>query len=158
MKFLKAAATARLSPASLGLGTLVAGAQQITMRVGNVYPATHTIPIATQRMKELIEQRSNGRIQVQVFNNSELGSEREMAEMTRQGSLEMVLSGLPRHRRLCARDRGLEAFYIYRNVEDLQRISAAIFDDLQEFVQPKGFHLVGMMYQGPRNTRSRRGS
>ncbi len=156
MKFLKAAATAALVAASMGFGTLVAGAQQITMRVGNVYPATHTIPIATQRMKELIEQRSNGRIQVQVFNNSELGSEREMAEMTRQGSLEMVLSGLPGTGAYAPEIEVMEAFYIYRNVEDLQRISAAIFDDLQEFVQPKGFHLVGMMYQGPRNTLSTR--
>jgi TRAP-type C4-dicarboxylate transport system substrate-binding protein len=43
---------------------------------------------------------------------------------------------------------------MYKNVEDLQRISAAIYDGLQEFLLPKGFYLVGMMYQGPRNTLS----
>ena len=155
MRWLNGAAAAAVALAALFLGA-PADAQPVTMRIGNVYPATHTIPIATQRMKELIEQRSNGRVQVQVFNNSELGSEREMAEMTRQGSLEMVLSGLPGTGAYAPEIEVMEAFYVYRNVEDLKLITDAIFDDLQGFIQPKGFHLVGLMYQGPRNTLSTR--
>lgn len=131
-----------------------ARAQDVTIRVGNVYPATHTIPVATAKLKELIESKSGGTIAVQVFNNSELGSEREMAEMTRLGSLEMVLSGLPGTGAYVPELEVMEAFYTYKSVEDLQRISAAIFDDLNGFMQPKGFTLVGMMYQGPRNTLS----
>jgi TRAP-type transport system periplasmic protein len=126
----------------------------VRMRVGNVYPATHSIPIATGRFKELVEQKSNGRIAVEVFNNSELGSEREMAEMTRLGALEMTLSGLPGTGAYVPEIEVMEAFYIYRNVEDLARISAEIYGDLQDFMLPKGFYLVGMMYQGPRNTLS----
>jgi len=126
----------------------------VTLRVGNVYPATHTIPIATNEFKRLVEAKSKGKITVQVFNNSELGSEREMAEMTRNGSLEMVLSGLPGTGAYVPEIEVMEAFYVYKNVEDLARISAAIRDDLQEFMLPKGFYLVGMMYQGPRNTLS----
>ena len=155
MRWLKGAAAAAIALAALSFSA-PAEAQQVTMRVGNVYPATHTIPIATQRMKELIEQRSNGRIKVTVHNNSELGSEREMAEMTRQGSLEMVLSGLPGTGAYAPEIEVMEAFYVYRNVEDLKLITDAIFDDLQGFIQPKGFHLVGLMYQGPRNTLSTR--
>jgi len=129
-------------------------AADVTLRVGNVYPATHTIPIATEEFKRLVEQKSKGRIAVQVFNNSELGSEREMAEMVRNGSLEMVLSGLPGTGAYAPEIEVMEAFYIYKNVEDLARISAAIQPDLQEFLLPKGFYLLGMMYQGPRNTLS----
>ena len=140
--------------AAAGYATRVSAAAEVRMRVGNVYPATHSIPIATGRFKELVEQKSSGRIAVEVFNNSELGSEREMAEMTRLGALEMTLSGLPGTGAYVPEIEVMEAFYIYRNVEDLARISAAIYGDLQDFMLPKGFYLVGMMYQGPRNTLS----
>src|SRR5262245_1695702 len=84
-----------VSAAAAAICAGVAFAADVTLRVGNVYPATHSIPVATNEFKRLVEQKSKGRIAVQVFNNSELGSEREMAEMTKNGSLEMVLSGLP---------------------------------------------------------------
>ncbi|MEO8136691.1 MAG: TRAP transporter substrate-binding protein, partial [Betaproteobacteria bacterium] len=129
-------------------------AAEVNMRIGNVYPATHTIPVATAEFKRLVELKSKGRISAQVFNNSELGSEREMAEMVKNNSLEMVLSGLPGTGAYVPEIEVMEAFYMYKNVEDLARISAAIRDDLQEFMLPKGFYLVGMMYQGPRITLS----
>lgn len=149
-------AAALVGCAALPAGARAQQAGRIRLRVGNVYPAAHSIPVATERFKQLVEQKSNGRIAVEVFNNSELGSERVMAEMVRGGSLEMVLSGLPGTGAFVPEIEVMEAFYMYRNVEDLARISAAIFDDLQGFMMPKGFHLVGMMYQGPRNTLSTR--
>ena len=141
----------------LAAGVFAAGsaiAAEVTMRIGNVYPATHTIPIATAEFKRLVELKSKGRISAQVFNNSELGSEREMAEMVKNNSLEMVLSGLPGTGAYVPEIEVMEAFYMYKNVEDLARISTAIKDDLQEFMLPKGFYLIGMMYQGPRITLS----
>ena len=146
------AATAGL----MTIGRRASAQAPVRLRVGNVYPASHTIPVATERFKQLVEQKSGGAITVQVHNNSELGSEREMAEMTRNGSLEMVLSGLPGTGAYVPEIEVMEAFYVYRNVEDLKLITDAIFDDLQGFIQPKGFHLVGLMYQGPRNTLSTR--
>lgn len=131
-----------------------AAAADVTVRIGNVYPAAHSIPVATAEFKRLVEQKSKGRIEAKVFNNSELGSEREMAEMVRLGSLEMVLSGLPGTGAYVPEIEVMEAFYMYKNVEDLERISAAIRPDLQEFMLPKGFYLIGMMYQGPRITLS----
>jgi tripartite ATP-independent transporter DctP family solute receptor len=149
-KFLAGTAAAIGSFAIVGR----ASAQAVKLRVGNVYPQTHSIPVATGRFKQLVEQKSGGKISCEVFNNSELGSEREMAEMVRGGSLEMVLSGLPGTGAYVPEIEVMEAFYMYKNVEDLARISAAIYGDLQDFMAPKGFHLLGMMYQGPRNTLS----
>ena len=36
-------------------------------------------------------------------------------------------------------------------VEELAKVVAAIAPDLNKFMEPQGFHLVGTMYQGPRN-------
>lgn len=139
---------------ALLVASIAAGAgsaADVTMRVGTVYQPSHTISKASAEFEKLVEKKSNGKIDVQVFYAEELGSEREMAEMTRAGGLEMVLSGLPGTGSFVPQIEVMEAFYTYGNVDDLARITTAIADDLNKFMEPKGFHLVGMMYQGPRN-------
>lgn len=141
---------------ALALSAAAGLAADVTLRVGTVYQTSHTISIASARFAELVEERSNGEIDVQVFFAEELGSEREMAEMTRAGAIEMVLSGLPGTGSFVPQIEVMEAFYTYDSVEDMARIIAEIAPDLNEFMEPQGFHLVGYMYQGPRNLLSRR--
>ena len=45
------------------------------------------------KFAELAEQKSNGKIKVEVFPDAVLGTEREMLEMLREGSIEMSTSG-----------------------------------------------------------------
>jgi TRAP-type C4-dicarboxylate transport system substrate-binding protein len=73
------AATALLALAS------TAGAADVTLRVGTVYQTSHTISKGSAEFERLVEEKSGGAIDVQVFYAEELGSEREMAEMTRAG-------------------------------------------------------------------------
>jgi TRAP-type C4-dicarboxylate transport system substrate-binding protein len=68
----------------------------------------------------------------------------------------MVLSGLPGTGAFVPQIEVMEAFYTYENVEELAKITAAIAPDLNGFMEPQGFHLVGTMYQGPRNLLSTR--
>lgn len=138
---------------------LLAGAsfaQEVTMRVGTVYQTSHTISKGSAEFERLVEEKSDGEIAVDVFYAEELGSEREMAEMTRAGGLEMVLSGLPGTGSFVPEIEVMEAFYTYETVEELATITAAIAEDLNNFMEPQGFHLVGYMYQGPRNLLSTR--
>lgn len=131
-------------------------AQEVTLRVGTVYQTEHTISKGSAEFERLVEEKSNGTIDVEVFYAEELGTEREMAEMTRAGGLEMVLSGLPGTGAFVPQIEVMEAFYTYDNVEDLARVVEAIAPDLNAFMEPQGFHLVGAMYQGPRNLLSTR--
>lgn len=143
--------------ATAGLAiALPAMAQDVTLRVGTVYQPDHTISKGSAEFERLVEEKSNGAIDVQVFYAEELGTEREMAEMTRAGGLEMVLSGLPGTGAFVPQIEVMEAFYTYDDVEDLARVAKAIAPDLNGFMEPQGFHLVGMMYQGPRNLLSSR--
>ncbi|SDX05957.1 TRAP transporter substrate-binding protein [Roseicitreum antarcticum] len=140
----------------IALSTAATFAADVTMRVGTVYQTSHTISQGSAEFERLVEERSNGEIDVQVFYAEELGSEREMAEMTRAGGLEMVLSGLPGTGAFVPQIEVMEAFYTYDNLEELATVVGAIADDLNAFMEPQGFHLVGYMYQGPRNLLSTR--
>lgn len=140
----------------LALSTAATFAADVTMRVGTVYQTSHTISQGSAEFERLVEEKSNGEIDVQVFYAEELGSEREMAEMTRAGGLEMVLSGLPGTGSFVPQIEVMEAFYTYENVEELAIVVGSIAEDLNAFMEPQGFHLVGYMYQGPRNLLSTR--
>ena len=131
-------------------------AQDVTVRLGTVYQPTHEISVASDEFARLVKEKSNGSMEVQVFYAEELGSEREMAEMTRAGGLEMVESGLPGTGSFVPQIEVMEAFYTYGDIEDLQRVIAGISDDLNAWMEPQGFHLVGAMYQGPRNVLSKK--
>ncbi|WP_157968957.1 TRAP transporter substrate-binding protein [Tropicimonas sp. IMCC34011] len=130
---------------------LPAAAQDLTIRVGTVYQPDHTISKGTAEFARIVEEESGGSIEVQPFYSEELGTEREMAEMTRAGGMEMVLSGLPGTGAFVPQLEVMEAFYTYGDVEDLARVVEAISPDLNGFMEPQGFHMLGAMYQGPRN-------
>lgn len=142
--------------AALAVSATAVMAADVTLRVGTVYQLTHTISKGSAEFERLVEEKSNGDIDVQVFYAEELGSEREMAEMTRAGGLEMVLSGLPGTGSFVPQIEVMEAFYTYDDVEELADVVSAIAPDLNTFMEPQGFHLVGYMYQGPRNLLSTR--
>ncbi len=139
------------STAIIAASAAGAVAQEVTLRVGTVYQVDHTISKGSAEFERLVEEASGGEIDVEVFYAEELGTEREMAEMTRAGGLEMVLSGLPGTGAFVPEIEVMEAFYTYDDVEDLARVVAEIAPDLNAFMEPQGFHLVGAMYQGPRN-------
>ncbi len=61
-----------------------------TIKIAHV--ALDITPIAKgmEKLKELIEERSGGRITVEIFPNSELGGNRELIEQLQMGTLEMA--------------------------------------------------------------------
>lgn len=63
----------------------------VTMiRFGHGQPESNERHIAVMHFKELVEERSNGKIQVEVYPNEQLGSEAEMIESVTFNDLQMV--------------------------------------------------------------------
>lgn len=153
---MKSLRTLLLGAAVLALVPATCFAQDVTIRFGAVYQVDHTNSRGAAEFKRIVEEESDGSMEVQVFYNSELGSEREMAEMTRAGGLEMVMSGLPGVGAFVPELEVMEALYTYGDLDDLVRVSEAISSELNALMEPQGFHLIGMMYQGPRNLLSSR--
>ncbi len=64
---------------------------QYQMKVGHVLASTHPYELGLQKMSELAAEKSDGKIKIDVFANSQLGNERDMVEALQLGSQEMVL-------------------------------------------------------------------
>jgi len=61
------------------------------IRVGHVLASNHPYTGGLEKFSELVAQKSNGAITIDVFANSQLGNERDMVEGLQIGTLEMCL-------------------------------------------------------------------
>lgn len=67
--------------------------EDITFRIGTLFPDGHFETDAYRQMAALMAEKSNGKIDMQVFPSSQLGSEREQTEQVDLGALECHSSG-----------------------------------------------------------------
>ncbi|HHV79543.1 MAG TPA: TRAP transporter substrate-binding protein [Firmicutes bacterium] len=62
---------------------------QITLRLGHAAQTSHPFHIATQKFVELVAQKSNGKIKIEVFPARQLGDDGELLEQVMKGTLDM---------------------------------------------------------------------
>ena len=65
----------------------------ITWKLGHTANTNHVWHSAAIKFSESVEEKSDGRMKVELFPNSQLGSEIDMINSVRLGTLDMVLSG-----------------------------------------------------------------
>lgn len=72
-----------------------ATAQKIELSLGHIYSSTHNEAEALQSLADNVAKATNGQVTITIYPSSQLGSEREMAEMVTLGTLDMGLSDGP---------------------------------------------------------------
>jgi tripartite ATP-independent transporter DctP family solute receptor len=90
--FLRGAAA--LSVAGFAAGPRRARAADFVLKYGNNVPATHPISLRMKEAAERVLKESNGRVEIRMFPNNQLGGDTDMLAQLRSGALEMfTLSG-----------------------------------------------------------------
>ena len=74
--------------------TTVFAQGKITIRLGHIRDTNHPTHLAALKFKELVESGSNGRIEVKVYPNSQLGDPKQMFALMQVGDLEMMYGGI----------------------------------------------------------------
>ena len=75
--------------------TRPAGAADFTYKVGMNTPATHPIAVHAVKAAARVKEATGGRVEIEVFPSSQLGSDTDMISQVRSGALEMMfISGL----------------------------------------------------------------
>lgn len=80
----------RFIPYCIGLMmffSAAASAQDVSLNIGHVLDLKHPLHIGGVKMAEEAAKRSNGRIKVNLFPSSQLGSDREMLQNTQSGTI-----------------------------------------------------------------------
>jgi tripartite ATP-independent transporter DctP family solute receptor len=69
-----------------------ANAQSLTIKFGHSGTKVHQYHIGATKLAEMVEKNSGGKMKIEVFPDAQLGGERDLAEGTRLGTVEMAIS------------------------------------------------------------------
>jgi C4-dicarboxylate-binding protein DctP len=147
MKFTRIARVLAVAGAAVALATAPAVAQQpIVIKFSHVVAVDTPKGKGAEYFKKLAEERTKGRVKVEVYPNSSLFKDGEEMEALQLGSVQMLAPSLAKFGPLGARE--FEVFdlpYIFDNYAELHKVTdgpvgAALFKKLE----PKG--IVGLAY------------
>lgn len=76
------------APAVVALGRPgIARAAEFDLKYGNNLPVTHPLNVRAQEAVERIAKETNGRVQIQIFPNNQLGGDTDMLSQVRSGGI-----------------------------------------------------------------------
>ena len=67
-----------------------AAEKPISLNFGHIQNPGHSLAIAPEEFKAMVEERTHGKIVVDIFPSSQLGTAREMMEQVSMGTLDMT--------------------------------------------------------------------
>ena len=135
-----------------GLATPALAARARTLRLGSPQPTDSNYQHAAVMFAEEVGKLSGGRLKVEVFPNSQLGSIKEMLTSVQLGSLSMTLAVPAWYSGFV---KAMDVFTLPFLVGSPENLRSALNGKLGEAVSakaaPAGFHLLGWWLMGPRN-------
>lgn len=132
---------------------MVQAADQIVLKLGHGGAVTDPRQTASETFAKVAAEKSGGKIKVEIYPASSLGTWREMQEGLELGSTDIVIEDigtLQRYSEFCA--LGFMPF-VYRDKAHFEKVwSSPLAGEIMSEVRKKtGFELLGVMYRGGRN-------
>lgn len=108
--------------------------QKTVLKFAHHYPMDHPHTLGAELFKELVEERSNGEIEVQVYPNNQMGNSHQIFENLMLGSLDIILTdpGAPAFANLPLWDIVMGPF-MYRDYEHAYTAAhSQLMDDMYQ--------------------------
>ncbi|MEM1044526.1 MAG: TRAP transporter substrate-binding protein [Pseudomonadota bacterium] len=151
---LRAAAAAILG-AALFTGASVSGLQAKTLKLGHsLAGGDHPYHLGALKFKEILEAKSDGKIKVEIFPNSQLGGERDMVEGLKIGTVDLVIAAATLGGSI-ANDRKVYLVampFIFKDYDAVDRVlEGDIGNEMSQNWPSAGFRNVGYFIAGFHN-------
>ena len=139
--------------ALIGLGLSASVVQAQTIRWGESIAANHPQVMMAERIAKEVKEKTNGRITIQVFPNSTLGTGKEMLEMVSSGALQLTTEGAGAMSAFLPPLSVIEAPYLWRDPAHMSKLSGTpFFAKLNEdLVAKRGMRMISVTYYGKRH-------
>lgn len=149
VRFFLAGAVACLA---LTLGTAFAGQAKHVIKMANPSNPEDNCVRAFFKFKELVEERSKGDIEVQVFHSGQLGAHRDYFEGMQMGSIQMAELNTAVLSAFDSRFMVFDLPYIAKGMDHLRQVlDAGLGDKLAKGLEDEfGIKIVGWMIRSPR--------
>lgn len=141
---------------AMNLPMALAQPQPHQLRLATAIPDRTPWAEALQRWKKAVEQRTAGRVQVQLYLDGQLGSEAEVWRRCQRGELEAVASSAQGMAALVPEVATLQLWYLFKHVEESHRlIDTVLAAPFSDAFAAAGLSLGWWLESGERHLASR---
>ncbi|MEP3046108.1 MAG: TRAP transporter substrate-binding protein [Roseibium sp.] len=142
MKLVKTLASALLASVAL---TATSMACELTLKSSDTHPDGYPTVEAVKNMGKLLEERTNGRICVEVFHSAQLGEEKDTIEQTKFGVIDLNRVSMGPFNNLVEETKVVSLPYVFKDVEHMHRVmDGPVGADILEAFEPHGY--VGLAF------------
>jgi C4-dicarboxylate-binding protein DctP len=143
---MKYAITAALFATAILMSPAAMSVEPIVIKFSHVVATDTPKGQAAERFKQLAEERSKGRVRVEIYANSQLYKDKEELEAVQMGSVQMVAPITSKLGPMGLKEfEALDLPYMFLNEEALHRVTrGSIGQSLLKKLEPKG--LVGLAF------------
>ena len=122
------------------------------LRWGDVQAAEHVACKMIERAAKQVSEATQGRVQIQAYPNSQLGSSKDMIEAVGLGTQDIVTEGAANFGQFVPSISVIESPYVWRDAAHLAKVMAGpIGEDLnKQLIQQRGMRILGTTYYGVR--------
>ena len=99
-----------------------ASACETTLRSSDTHPEGYPTVVAVQEMGKLLEERTDGRLCIEVFSSAQLGEEKDTIEQTQFGVIDMNRVSLGPFNNMIEETQVPSLPYIFRSVDHMHRV------------------------------------
>lgn len=132
-----------------------AEAKPIKIDLATIYDAKAPPTLGAAKFKELVEQRSNGVIKVNLFTNGALGSEKDTFNSLKGNELQMILGGIQGVDQFAPEYMFISAPYLFTGWDHLRAVMEGdLGKKMVATLDQKNVHMLAVNYRGIRNTSS----
>lgn len=126
---------------------------QVVIKWGVVLAPEHPFTLGMKKTAEIVAQKTNNRIQIQIFPGAQLGTGKDMIEATVFGSQSMVTEGAAMFSQWAPRLSIMEAPYLFRDVDHMiKAIKSPVGQEMvDELTAKRGLRSLGVVYYGVRH-------
>jgi TRAP-type transport system periplasmic protein len=127
-------------------------AAEYTLKFANPVPKDHSWGRGAEKFSELVNEVTNGRVEIQVFHAGSLGKIREVLEMAKVGTVDFVLSGTG-HVTGHVPELGITVLpYLWKDTDTMfQSLDGPFGQYLGKKLSAKGYEVVGWWDNGFRH-------
>ena len=128
--------------------------QPVILKLGHIGALASPLHKATLKFAELVKQKTNGQVEIQVFPASQLGSELDIDQAVKAGTVDMAIPGAGDTANLLKEYNLFNTPYIFKNTAQLHQVSDGEIGKqfADKMLQTNGIRIIAQNWErGARN-------
>lgn len=126
---------------------------RVKLKIAHIYSVDHSANQACLKLAELLKAKTNGAVNLEVYPNSQLGSEKDVFDMVVAGSMDMITTGCGLMAKRYAPAGIIDTGFIAKDRDHLMRIlKSKAFKEISDgALKATGVRIIGSYYFGTRH-------